>query len=243
MSGDSYLDFDALNALDPKKFQTRPPYPWLNEPGLLGESGFRALVESLPPVDQFEKRFGHQRKFGQMAHDRYALEYSPDLELAKPWQDFIAELQGERYRTWLAQMLGTRNYDLSFHWHYTPKGCSVSPHCDAKRKLGSHIFYFNTEEEWDESWGGETCILDDGASNFDRRSSPDFEDFESSSGSNAIGNWSLLFCRRGNSWHGVREIRCPGDELRKVFIVVINRFTTADRIRARFGKARSGDTL
>lgn len=65
----------------------------------------------------------------------------------------------------------------------------------------------------------------------------------STSGANAIGNWSLLFCRRGNSWHGVREIRCPGDELCKVFIVVISRFTPADRIRARFGGARSGDTL
>jgi len=242
MSSGSYLDYARLDALDPRHFQTRAPFPWLNEAGLLGESGFRALRESLPRVEQFEKRFGHERKFGQMAHDRYALEYSEELEIEKPWHDFVAELRGPRYRTWLAGMLGTKHYDLSFHWHYTPKGCSVSPHCDAKRKLGSHIFYFNTADDWDESWGGETCILDDGG-RFDRRSNPAFEDFDSSVGSNALGNWSLLFTRRGNSWHGVREIRCPGDELRKVFIVVINRFTPVDRIRGLLGRARSGDTL
>jgi hypothetical protein len=243
MSGQSYLDFEQLEAQDPKRFQTRDPYPWLNEPGLLSETGFQALVDSLPPVDQFEKRFGHQRKFGQASHDRYALEYSGDLELPKPWSDFIAELQGQRYLGWLGTMLGTKHFRLSFHWHYTPKGCSVSPHCDARRKLGSHIFYLNTPDEWDASWGGETCILDDGGKRFDRRSSPAFEDFVSSQGSNAIGNWSLLFCRKGNSWHGVREIRCPGDELRKVFIVVINRFTPVDRLRERFGRPRSGNTL
>jgi hypothetical protein len=53
----------------------------------------------------------------------------------------------------------------------------------------------------------------------------------------------LLFRRRGNSWHGVREIHCPGDELRKVFIVVINRLTRMDRLRRCLGKPRSGDTL
>ncbi len=236
------LDFARLDALDASAFQGQHPYPWLNEEGLLRDVAFAALRESLPEVAQFEKRFGHERKFGQRAHDRYALEYSDDLDVGKPWKDFVAELRGTRYLRWLASMLGTRNFDLSFHWHYTPKGCSVSPHCDARRKLGSHIFYFNTADDWDESWGGETCVLDDGG-RFDRRSNPSFEAFDSSVGSNALGNWSLLFRRRGNSWHGVREIHCPGDELRKVFIVVINRLTQMDRLRRCLGKPRSGDTL
>ena len=38
----------------------------------------------------------------------------------------------------------------------------------------------------------------------------------------AIGNRSLLFARGESSWHGVREIRCPPDRYRKVFIVVVN---------------------
>ena len=33
-------------------------------------------------------------------------------------------------------------------------------------------------------------------------------------------NRSILFGRRGNSWHGVRQINCPEDYYRKVFIVV-----------------------
>ena len=138
-----YLDFSRLDALDAKAFQKRAPYPWLNEEGLLRASAFDALRESLPEVAQFEKRFGHQRKFGQQAHDRYALEYDDDLEVDKAWTDFVAELRGPRYQRWLAGMLGTRNFELSFHWHYTPKGCSVSPHCDAKRKrsCGSARFH------------------------------------------------------------------------------------------------------
>ena len=40
-------------------------------------------------------------------------------------------------------------------------GVEVSPHCDSKHKLGSHLFYFNDSSEWDPSWGGETLILED----------------------------------------------------------------------------------
>ena len=41
--------------------------------------------------------------------------------------------------------------------------------------------------------------------------------------SETLGNHSLLFQRRGHSWHGVREIRCPQVRYRKIFIVVLNR--------------------
>jgi hypothetical protein len=111
----------------------------------------------------------------------------------------------------------------------------VSPHCDARHKIGSHIFYFNTEEDWDPSWGGETLILDDGG-RFDRRSAPRFDEFDRVITAPALGNCSLLFARRANSWHGVREIRCPEGAYRKVFIVVLNAWTT--RFRAWRGGAR-----
>src|SRR5690606_82298 len=140
------------------------------------------------------------------------------------------ELQRARYRAWLGHALGTEAFELRFHWHYTPSGSSVSPHCDAARKLGSHIFYFNTEADWDAAWGGETLILDDGG-RFSPRSAPAVDDFESAPSSDAVGNRSLLFARNGNSWHGVREIRCPPGALRKVFIVVIERATLAARLR------------
>jgi hypothetical protein len=216
-----YLDFDALERMNARAFQQRHPYPWANPAGLLTEEGFAALRGSLPGAERFEQVFGKPRRYGQQPHDRLALEYSPELELSPHWQAFMQELTGSHYRQFMARMLGVRAFDLRFHWHYTPAGCLVSPHCDAREKLGSHIFYFNTEEDWQPEWGGQTLILDDGG-RFDNKSAPAFEDFDNATESHAMGNCSLLFSRRGNSWHGVREIRCPPDYYRKVFIVVIN---------------------
>ena len=184
---------------------------------------------ALPEAERFQQRFGERRKFGQRPHDRYSLEYDDDLDVPTPWKEFVAELRAHRYQRWLTEMLGTRHFRLSFHWHYTPTGCSVSPHCDAKRKLGSHIFYFNTTHDWEAAWGGETVILDD-EGRFSRRSSPSFNDFPRATESRSIGNYSLLFRRNGNSWHGVRPLTCPEGALRKVFIVVINRLHPVRRL-------------
>jgi len=226
----TYLDFERLEQLDPTEYQTRSPYPWVNPEGLLSDAGFARLQETLPGVSLFEKSFGKARRGGQKSHDRFTLEYQEGLELPPPWRDFLAELRSDRYRDALRRLLGVRALRLSFHWHYAPPGCSVSPHCDAPRKLGSHIFYFNTPGDWQPDWGGETLVLDDGG-RFDRDSAPEFEDFDSAITSRSIGNWSLIFSRRGNSWHGVREVRCPEGRMRKVFIVVINHDALRYRIR------------
>jgi hypothetical protein len=130
--------------------------------------------------------------------------------------------------------VGVADLDLRFHWHWAGIGDSVSPHCDARRKLGSHIFYLNTHEDWDPSWGGETLVLDDGG-RFSRNSAPEFEAFDRIIHADAMGNRSFLFTRRGNSWHGVREIRCPEGARRKVFIVVIEKPRFLRRLRGRFG--------
>ena len=84
----------------------------------------------------------------------------------------------------------------------------------------------NTPENWNPDWGGDTLILDDNG-RFDRKSAPDFEDFDQAWSGTSMGNTSLLFQRQERSWHGVREITCPPGKYRKVFIVVIN-----DRLRA-----------
>ena len=217
----TYLNYDSLEASDPSSFQDRKPYPWINPKGLLTDEGFERLVQNMPDVSLFKRVFGLKRSHGQKSHDRYALEYTEDLTIPQPWRNFIEELNGARYRRWMQRMFGRGLMKLNFHWHYTPNGCSVSPHCDAKRKIGSHIFYFNTPQDWDPSWGGETVVLDD-AGRFKRNSAPEFEDFNSATSGEALGNYSLLFKRQGNSWHGVREINCPESAMRKVFIVVIN---------------------
>jgi hypothetical protein len=227
-----YLDFQRLEAIDPAAYQAREPYPWANPEGALTEAGFEKLRETLPDLALFERRFGVPRTAGQQPHDRFTLEYTDATPVAGPWREFVEELKGERYRRILCRLFGRRQLALNFHWHYTPNGCSVSPHCDSTRKLGSHIFYFNTADDWDPAWGGETVVLDDGG-RLAARSAPRFEDFDRALPSETLGNRSLLFTRRGNSWHGVREIRCPEGALRKVFIVVVNSDSPLDRIRAR----------
>jgi hypothetical protein len=229
-----YLDFEALESIDPVAYQATKPYPWLNPAGIIRPEGYAELVETLPDVSLFEPVFGKARKFGQKSHDRYTLEYREGLPLSPPWTAFMGELRSDRYREALRRIIGVRSLDLSFHWHYTPPGCSVSPHCDATWKLGSHIFYFNTEADWKPEWGGDTVVLDD-AGRFKRGSAPEFEDFDHAVSSEAIGNYSLLFTRSGNSWHGVREIRCPEGLMRKVLIAVIRRDGPLERVQRLFG--------
>lgn len=235
----NYINFKRTDEIDPVAFKTRKPFPWINPEGLLTDQGYQLLKETLPDVADFERRFGEPRKFGQQSHDRFNLEYRPGCALSPAWQGFIDELQGPAYHRFLKRLYGTNALELRFHWHYTPTGRSVSPHCDSKHKLGSHLFYFNTEEDWDRAWGGETLILDDGG-RFPRKSGPQFEDFDSAIAAEALGNRSLLFRSTGKSWHGVKAITCPEGQLRKVFIVVINHLKPADRLRRLFGRPIEG---
>lgn len=235
----TYLDLQRLNAINPVAFQSQTPYPWINPEGLLTEVGYHRLLETLPDVTLFTPLFGGNRVYGQQSHDRFSLEYRDDLDVADSWKEFVAELRGKDYQDFLRRMLGVRSFELLFLWHYTPHSSSVSPHCDSKRKLGSHIFYFNTDQDWDPAWGGETLLLDDGGG-FNRKSAPHFDDFQRVTATEALGNRSLLFARTEHSWHGVREIRCSEGHLRKIFIVVINRYTPVDRFQRFFGKSPKG---
>jgi hypothetical protein len=228
-----YINEAVMDRLDGAAFRAQEPYPWINPQGFLTEDGYGRLVETLPPAEMFENRFGEKRKHGQQSHDRLALDYAPDLALGAPWKTFVAEINGPVYQKFLERMFGRRALRLILHWHYTPNGCSVSPHCDSRRKLGSHIFYFNTDKDWRPEWGGETLILDDGG-RFKPDSAPKFEEFDRIMPATAIGNHSMLFMRREQSWHGVKEIRCPPDALRKVFIVVIEDWSLPAQMRGLF---------
>ena len=215
-----YLDFDALEAIDAEEYRTRKPYPWISLT-VLTDEGFEALRNNMPDLSLFEQSFGYRRVAGQQPHDRYSLEYREDIEVPAPWRDFIAELRGDRYRNAIARLFNARKPEFRFHWHYAPNGCSVSPHCDSKREYGSHLFYFNTEEDWNPAWGGETLVLDDGGK-LQVESAPAFEDFEAEIACPSMGNVSSILQRSDRSWHGVREIHCPRDRMRKIFIVVVN---------------------
>lgn len=225
----TYLDFDRLASLDINAFRATRPYPWINPQGLFTDAGYTRLLETLPDIALFRRDFGVARTHGQYPHDRLTLDYREDLDIAAPWHEFVAELRSRQYRDFISSAFDRPRFLLNFHWHYTPNGCSVSPHCDAMRKLGSHIFYFNTDD-WDPAWGGETLILDD-QGRFKRKSAPRFEDFNEVISAKATTNYSLLFRRNEKSWHGVREIHCPEGKYRKVFIVVINSWLGATQHR------------
>jgi hypothetical protein len=226
-----YLDADRLNAIDTREFRSTSPYPWANPEGLLTEEGYRALLDNMPDVAMFERKFGKARRADQAPHDRYSLEYTEGMAVPKPWQDFIAELRSDLYRDTIARLFDASDPEFRFHWHYTPAGCAVSPHCDSKREHGSHIWYFN-DDDWDPSWGGDTLVLDDGG-RFSPDSAPAFEDFDEIITCRSEGNRSAIIERSERGWHGVREITCPEGQMRKVFIVVVNPGSLYWRVRDR----------
>lgn len=227
-----YLDLSRLAAVDPAAFARAHPYPWQSIPGQITAAGYRELLANLPPLELFERKFGYRRRAGQAPHDRYSLEYTPETPVPRPWQDFIAELRSEEYRRQIMRIFGCRRPVFRFHWHYTPSGCAVSPHCDARREYGSQLFYFNDADDWQLEWGGGTLILDDGG-RLSYDSAPALEDFVGVEEAPSIGNQSSLIRRSDHAWHAVRPIACPEDRLRRVFIVVMNPDTLYWRVRDR----------
>lgn len=216
-----YLNEVSLAQVSPGTFQNQQPYPWLKMHHTLTGEGFRRLCENMPETSLFTRDAGVTRAYGQSSHDRYTLHYRLGLRLPQPWMEFLAELQGEAYQSFLQRLLATRSFLLTFECHYAWQGCSLSPHCDAARKIATHLFYFNRDEEWDPSWGGQTLILD-GGRNFRTHSAPKFEDLKVAASSQPSGNNSLLFQRTARSWHGVRPLNCPEGHMRRLFKVTVN---------------------
>ncbi len=219
-----YLNQDALGGLSSEFFQNRRPYPWVNIRNPLTLEGYERLRQTLPDISLFKRWVGVKRAHGQGSHDRAILHYPPNAELAAPWKEFIAEIQGEVYGSFVRRMFnlpGDARFILTMEWYYAWEGCSVSPHCDAQRKLGTQIFYFNTEADWEANWGGHILILDD-EGRLKPHSGPSFDELGTAAALDARGNRSLIFQRTEHSWHGVRPLGCPPEQLRKLFIITIN---------------------
>ncbi|MGA2700687.1 MAG: 2OG-Fe(II) oxygenase [Isosphaeraceae bacterium] len=219
-----YLNRERIERVSHESFQRQQPYPWVDIEGILTPEGHELLRQTLPDASMFDRRVGVKRAFGQGYHDRYILHYHPSLDLAEPWKDFVAELHGKTYESLIRRMFGLRRgarFVLTLEWYYAWQGCGVSPHCDARRKLGTHIFYFNTEADWESSWGGRILIMDDGG-RLKTHSAPEFDDLGVAASLDPRGNGSLLFQRTAHSWHGVRPLESPPGHMRKLFIVTIN---------------------
>ena len=237
-----FLNPAILESIDPEAFQNMQPFPWVNPQYFIRQERYGELLETMPPIDQFRAFFGKQRKHGQASHDRYVLDYERGMELSPQWSDFVEELCGDVYRRFVCQLLDVSHVRFRFHWHFTPNGGEVSPHCDSKGKIGSQIFYLNTEKDWQWDWGGETVILDD-KGRIDADNAPAFEDFDAEYPAETRDNRSLIFGRRGNSWHGVRRINCPENYYRKVFIVVFEEHRPARMLAKQARRLVTGKQL
>jgi hypothetical protein len=242
MTGTSYLNPEIMAAIDAHEFQEKPPFPWVNPQYFVQPGRYQELLDSVPDISRFRAFFGKQRKHGQASHDRYVLDYEDGMELSPPWQTLLQELRSPAYRDFVCRLLDVQDVRFRFHWHFTPDGGEVSPHCDSRGKIGSQIFYLNTEQDWNSSWGGETVVLDD-AESLGPDNAPAFEDFVAEYPAETADNRSLIFGRRGNSWHGVRKINCPENQFRKVFIVVFEEYRPAHMIMKKLKRLLTGKAL
>jgi len=219
-----YLNRRCLEALAAKEFREREPYPFVDLRDTLTAEGYERLRGTLPDISLFDRKVGVKRAYGQGYHDRSILHYLPGVAGADPWKEFIAELQGDTYVGFVRRAFGlrpTKPLIPTMEWYYAWQGCGVSPHCDARRKLATHIFYFNTESDWHSDWGGRILIMDDGK-RMKAHSAPEFEQLGVAASLDPRGNGSLLFGRTAHSWHGVRPLESPPGHLRKLFIVTIS---------------------
>ena len=221
----TYLNYECLRKVSENDFQAQKPYPWVEMRETLTPGGWEQLRATLPDMSQFRRMVGVKRAYGQAPHNRGILHCREGMEIAELWKAFIAELRGPEYGAFLRRMLRLKPEQqiiLTMEWYYAWQGCSVSPHCDARRKLATHIFFFATDEDWPRDWGGDILILDD-EGKYKAHSAPGFEDLKVAASLDLRKNGSLLFQRTEHSWHGVRPLQSPWpDVYRKLFIVTVN---------------------
>jgi hypothetical protein len=227
----SFLNYDLMRSFALAQFQNQTPFPWFNFHEFLTPEGFRELYQDFPSLTMFEQHHGIERVHGQRPHDRYYLAYEKSLygaekgpgvvdkeDLPQSWQYFVEEIEtSKQYHDFIRGAFGVSTFGIRFAWHVGTAGSEVSPHCDGESKHGTHIFYFNTSEDWNEEWGGSTLVLGDKQT---PNLNPDFSDFASATSSILINNHSFLFKNTEAAWHGVKPLTCPEGSYRRLFNVI-----------------------
>ena len=253
MVSSDYFDEAVLESLVLDDFRSTKPFPWHHFVGALTTDAFRRLLADFPPRDLFRWRAGERGQYYSRPHDRWFLEYKPDgpsrpgaarkSDLPEVWQGFLDELEGDNeYRRHMIRWLGVDGeLELRLTWHLGVTGSEVSPHIDTDKKLGTHIFYFNTEDDWEPAWGGNLLVLDAGGRDGRDR---DFDEFRLAAEIDLLGNRSFLFKNNHNAWHGVRPLQCPPDRYRRLFNVVYEkpdpaRRSLTSRLQHRLVKSRA----
>lgn len=236
MLSESFINYDLLDRFPVEQFRLRQPFPWANLQGFLTSEGFARLYREFPPLEVFEEHRDIDRAYGQRPHNRYYLAYETSIyhlgerprkgvlsreQLPASWRAFMDELESSvRYHEFVRRALGVQTFQARYAWHLGFRGSEVSPHVDSTNKLGTHIIYFNTSDEWDPSWGGETLAL--GGRRTDVMN-PDFSDFSTSAAAHVLDNGSFLFKNTPEAWHGVRRLTSPPGKFRRLFNVIFER--------------------
>ncbi|WP_414552545.1 hypothetical protein [Anabaena sp. CCY 0017] len=209
-------------------------FKWYNFKTFLTQEGFQRLLLDFPSIKWFEKHEGIERRYGQKPHDRYYLAYEESIHhpqenspnrgivkhtnLPKSWQMFLEELETSTdYKEFIKYIIKAPFFSTRYDWHIGVNNSEVSPHLDAPAKIATHIFYFNTSEDWNLSWGGETLMLE---GKLNDNMNPDFSDFIKTRPVNILNNHSLLIKNTPDAWHGVKPLICPNDKYRKLFNVI-----------------------
>jgi Rps23 Pro-64 3,4-dihydroxylase Tpa1-like proline 4-hydroxylase len=229
----TFINQDLLSTVDADSFRSITPFPWHNFHEFLTPEGFETLYRDFPSLDLFEQHSGITRSHGQRPHNRYYLAYESSIyrskqrkngiiqhdELPKSWQQFIEELEtSDVYRKLIQSCLGVSRYKVRYAWHVGFSGCEVSPHIDSSDKIGTHILYFNTSQNWQPDWGGEILVLSDKKTD---ALNPDYSDFGTKTAANILDNRSFLFKNSPVAWHGVRPLSCPDGYYRRLFNIII----------------------
>lgn len=229
------INIHALETLSVEKFKKKWPYPWHDFHDFLTPEAFQLLYEEFPPFELFEYHDSIRRGGGQRPHNRYYLAYEKSRyhedwdevttgmirhhQLSENWQKFMEELESKEYLSFIESALSQRNFRVRYAWHMGTSAGEVSPHYDTLEKLGTHIFYFNVEKEWNPEWGGSILVLGDKLTSKDN---PDFSEFTTSTAVSVMDNHSFLFKNSLKSWHGVKMLKCPPGKYRRLFNVIFD---------------------
>jgi hypothetical protein len=229
----NFIDYEYLQSFNQKKFLENKPFPWYNFSNFLTQEGFQQLLQNFPTLELFEKHEGLKRVYGQRPHNRYYLAYGTSVyhqinrqdegvidckHLPRSWQMFIKELETSQiYQNFIKSLFEVADFQIRYAWHIGVTNSEVSPHKDAEQKIGTHIFYFNTSDDWETSWDGSTLVL---GNKLKDSMNPDFSDFTTVIPTQFTNNHSFLFKNTFKAWHGVKPLTCPKGKYRRLFNVI-----------------------
>lgn len=229
----SFINYKFIQSFNRHSFIQNEPFPWSGFHDFLTSEGFQQLCQDFPSLELFEKHEGLERVYGQRPHNRYYLAYETSIynqldrqdkgvvrykDLPESWQRFMDELEtSQDYRDFIKSLFEVADFQIRYAWHIGVTNSEVSPHRDAEQKIGTHIFYFNTSDDWEPAWGGSTLVLGD---KLTETMNPDFSDFTTVMPTQLVDNHSFLFKNTPDAWHGVKPLTCPEGKYRRLFNVI-----------------------